>query len=102
MISDNYQPSSRLQESLEVLKPGGRLVVITYHSIEDRFVKKFLKAGNFEGEPEKDFFGNIYRPFKVITKKPLLPSKEEIKLNPRARSASLRVAEKVEDNRKNG
>jgi len=83
-----------LEESLEVLKPGGRLVIITYHSIEDRFVKKFLKAGNFEGEPQKDFYGNIYRPFKIITKKPILPSKEEIKRNPRARSASLRVGEK--------
>ena len=82
-----------LQESLEVLKPGGRLVIITYHSIEDRFVKKFLKSGNFHGEPEKDFYGNIYRPFKIITKKPILPSKEEIKINPRARSASLRVGE---------
>jgi len=91
-----------LQESLEVLKPGGRLVVITYHSIEDRFVKKFLKAGNFDGEPEKDFYGNIHRPFKIITKKPILPSAEEIKINPRARSASLRVAEKVVDNRKHG
>ena len=84
-----------LQESLEVLKPGGRLVIITYHSIEDRFVKKFLKVGNFDGEPEKDFYGNIYRPFKIITKKPILPSKEEIKRNPRARSASLRIGEKL-------
>ena len=84
-----------LQEALEVLKPGGRLVIITYHSIEDRFVKKFLKVGNFDGEPQKDFYGNIYRPFKIITKKPILPSKEEIKRNPRARSASLRVGEKL-------
>ncbi|HFC00547.1 MAG TPA: 16S rRNA (cytosine(1402)-N(4))-methyltransferase RsmH [Phaeodactylibacter sp.] len=83
-----------LQEALEVLKPEGRLVIITYHSIEDRFVKKFLKSGNFEGVPDKDFYGNIYRPFKIITKKPILPSKEEIKRNPRARSASLRVGEK--------
>ena len=83
-----------LQEALEVLKPEGRLVIITYHSIEDRFVKKFLKSGNFEGVPDKDFYGNIYRPFKIITKKPILPSKEEIKKNPRARSASLRVGEK--------
>ncbi len=84
-----------LQEALEVLKPGGRLVIITYHSIEDRFVKKFLKVGNFDGEPQKDFYGNIYRPFKIITKKPILPSKEEIKINPRARSASLRIGEKL-------
>lgn len=83
-----------LQEALEVLKPGGRLVIITYHSIEDRLVKQFLKMGNFDGEPQKDFYGNIYRPFKILTKKPLLPSQEEIKINPRARSASLRVGEK--------
>jgi len=83
-----------LEEALEVLKPGGRLAVITYHSLEDRLVKKFLQTGNFTGEQEKDFFGNINRPFKVITRKPILPSNEEIKINPRARSARLRVGEK--------
>lgn len=84
-----------LQEALEVLKPGGRIAIITYHSLEDRLVKKFLQTGNFSGEQEKDFYGNINRPFKVITRKPISPSTEEIKINPRARSARLRVGEKI-------
>ena len=84
-----------MEEALEVLKPGGRLAVITYHSLEDRLVKKFLQTGNFEGNQEKDFYGNINRPFKLITRKPILPSTEEIKINPRARSASLRIGEKI-------
>jgi len=67
-----------LQEAAQVLKPEGRLVIISYHSLEDRVVKKFFKAGNFEGIPEKDFYGNMLKPFKVITRKPLLPSAEEI------------------------
>ena len=83
-----------LEEALEVLKPGGRLAVITYHSLEDRLVKKFLQTGNFTGDQEKDFYGNINRPFKVITRKHILPSKEEIKINPRSRSARLRIGEK--------
>lgn len=83
-----------LEQSMEVLKPGGRMVVITYHSIEDRLVKNFLKTGNTEGEVKKDFFGNIERPFKVITKNAIEPSEEEIRENPRARSARLRVGEK--------
>ncbi len=78
---------------LEVLKPGGRLVVITYHSIEDRIVKNFLKTGNAEGEVKKDFYGNIERPFKIITKNAIEPSEEEIRENPRSRSAKLRVGE---------
>ena len=86
-----------LQDAAQVLKPGGRLVIISYHSLEDRVVKKFLKSGNFQGIPEKDFYGNMLRPFKVITRKPLLPSAEEIKKNPRARSAKMRVAEKIVD-----
>ena len=84
-----------LEVAKEVLKPGGRLVIISYHSLEDRLVKKFFKTGNFEGEMVKDFYGNIERPFKIITKKAMLPSSEEIKSNPRARSAKMRVAEKI-------
>ncbi len=84
-----------LEQSLEVLKPGGRLVVIAYHSLEDRLVKHFLKTGNGDGEIEQDDFGHIYRPFQVITKKALEPSPEEIERNPRSRSAKLRIAEKM-------
>lgn len=84
-----------LQQSLEMLAVGGRLSIITFHSLEDRLVKNFMKSGNFEGELQSDFYGNIHRPFKVITKKPIEPSAEEIKANPRARSAKLRIAEKV-------
>ena len=83
-----------LEASLKVLKPGGRLVVITYHSVEDRVVKRFLKNGNFSGEHVKDKFGNIERPFTMINKRVILPSKEEIRTNKRARSAKLRIAEK--------
>jgi 16S rRNA (cytosine1402-N4)-methyltransferase len=86
-----------LQQSLEVLKKGGRLVVISYHSIEDRYVKNFMKSGNFDGVIEKDFYGNIKVPFKLINTKPILPKKEEIIENNRARSAKLRIAEKIID-----
>ena len=71
------------------------LVVISYHSLEDRIVKNFLKFGNFEGQVIKDFYGNIERPFKIITKKAILPSEEELKINPRSRSAKMRIAEKI-------
>ncbi len=84
-----------LQQALEVLKPGGRLVVMSYHSLEDRLVKNFMKSGNFEGEQQKDFYGNIHRPFNIITKKPVTPSDAENEKNSRARSAKLRIAEKV-------
>ncbi len=84
-----------LLQSVEVLKPQGRIVVISYHSLEDRPVKRFFKAGNFSGEPEKDFYGNPIVPFKLITKKPIVPTEEEINKNPRSRSAKLRCAEKI-------
>jgi 16S rRNA (cytosine1402-N4)-methyltransferase len=82
-----------LEQSLEILNPGGRLSVISYHSLEDRLVKRFMKNGMFEGEPERDFFGNFSVPFKTVGKL-IVPDKEEIKLNNRARSAKLRIAEK--------
>jgi 16S rRNA (cytosine1402-N4)-methyltransferase len=82
-----------LEQSLEILKPEGRLSVISYHSLEDRLVKRFIKNGLFEGEPERDFFGNFSVPFKSIEKL-IVPGDEEIKVNNRARSAKLRVAEK--------
>lgn len=86
-----------LQQSLEVLNKGGRLVVISYHSIEDRYVKNFMKSGNFEGIIEKDFYGNAKVPFKLINTKPILPKEDEIKENNRARSAKLRIVEKMID-----
>tara|TARA_B100000530_G_scaffold150765_1_gene94669 strand:+ start:661 stop:1569 length:909 start_codon:yes stop_codon:yes gene_type:complete len=83
-----------LKQSLELLSPAGRLVIISYHSIEDKIVKNFMKFGNFSTSPEKDFFGNPSFPFKVITKKPIIPSDFEIKLNNKARSAKLRICQK--------
>ncbi len=83
-----------LEQSLETLKPEGRLSVISYHSLEDRLVKRYMRNGLFEGEPERDFFGNFEVPFKTIEKL-IVPSEEEIKQNNRARSAKLRVAEKI-------
>ena len=83
-----------LTQSLDVLKTKGRLVVITYHSLEDRLVKNFMRTGNFEGELEKDFYGNVKTPFYVENKKGVVPSDEEIARNNRARSARLRIAEK--------
>ena len=78
----------------ELLKPGGRIAILTYHSLEDRMVKHFLRSGNLEGKIEKDFYGNILSPFKVL-EKGLTASEEEVERNPRARSAKLRVAEKI-------
>jgi 16S rRNA (cytosine1402-N4)-methyltransferase len=84
-----------LQQSLEMLRPGGRLVVITYHSLEDRLVKNFIRTGNFEGEEKKDFYGNTDTPFRQITRKGITPGEEEILSNNRSRSARLRIAEKI-------
>ena len=86
-----------LEQSLKLLKPGGRLVVMSYHSLEDRIVKNFMRSGNTEGIIEKDFFGRATTPFKVITRKAIVPSNEEIEQNPRSRSAKLRVAERIND-----
>jgi len=83
-----------LTQALQVLKPGGRMAVITYHSLEDRLVKNFFRAGNFEGESEKDFYGNVSTPLRAVNRKVIVPSEEEIRNNSRARSARLRIAEK--------
>lgn len=82
-----------LEQSLKVLKPGGRLAVITYHSIEDRIVKNFIRSGNPEGEMEKDLYGNVSTPWRAVTRSPIVPDEAEIEANPRSRSAKLRVAE---------
>jgi 16S rRNA (cytosine1402-N4)-methyltransferase len=84
-----------LEQSLELLKKDGRLVVITYHSLEDRVVKNFMRTGNFEGEEKKDFYGNLITPFRIINKKGTVPDEIEIEDNKRARSARLRIAEKI-------
>ena len=86
---------SFLTQTLDALKVGGRLVVISYHSLEDRLVKNFMRSGNLAGEVEKDFYGNPQTPFKLITRKAIVPDTEEINTNPRARSAKLRIAEKI-------
>lgn len=83
-----------LTQALHVLKPGGRMGVISYHSLEDRLVKNFFRTGNFEGKLIKDFYGNIETPFELINRKVIIPSEEEQLQNPRARSAKLRIAEK--------
>lgn len=86
--------TSFLSQCADVLKPGGRLVVLSYHSLEDRLVKNFTRTGNAEGKEEKDFFGNPITPYIIINRKPIVPSEEEIAANSRARSAKLRIAER--------
>lgn len=86
-----------LQVATEVLKPGGRLVVITYHSLEDRMVKNLMRTGNIEGKADKDFFGNVNAPFALVNNKVIVPTDEEINRNPRSRSAKLRIAEKIDN-----
>jgi 16S rRNA (cytosine1402-N4)-methyltransferase len=82
-----------LEDAVELLNPGGRIAVISYHSIEDRLVKNFFKKGNFEGTEVRDFYGNLVRPFSEITRHPLVPSEAEVLSNNRARSAKLRIAQ---------
>lgn len=94
-VNDEFEAlKEMLGAATSVLKPGGRLVVLTYHSLEDKLVKHFMKSGTFDGMPIQDAFGHIERPFRVISKKPILPSPNEILKNSRARSAKLRIAEK--------
>ena len=83
-----------LRQSLELLRPGGRLAIISYHSLEDRMVKNFMRAGNFEGQVEQDFYGNRLSPLRAVGKV-IVPTAEEEAANPRARSAKLRIAEKI-------
>lgn len=84
-----------LKAATEMLRPGGRLVVITYHSLEDRMVKNLMKTGNVDGHEEKDFFGRVNAPFRVVNRQVIVPSEEEMAKNPRSRSAKLRIAEKI-------
>ena len=86
--------TSFLSQCADMLKPGGRLVVLSYHSLEDRLVKNFTRTGNAEGKEEKDFFGNLITPYIIVNRKPIVPSEEEIASNSRARSAKLRIAER--------
>jgi 16S rRNA (cytosine1402-N4)-methyltransferase len=84
-----------LTQTLDILKPGGRLVVMSYHSLEDRLVKTFMQSGNFKGDVEVDAFGRSSKPFRLINRKPVVAGSEELESNPRSRSAKLRVAERI-------
>jgi 16S rRNA (cytosine1402-N4)-methyltransferase len=87
--------ASFLESTLELLNPGGRLVVISYHSLEDRMVKNFMRSGRIDGKTEQDFFGHYHLPLEVITRKVIVPGDDEILRNPRARSAKLRIAQRT-------
>ena len=84
-----------LTQMTDIIKPNGRLVAISYHSLEDRLVKNFLQSGNFRGQQIKDFYGNLQRPFKPFNRKPITPGQQEVELNPRSRSAKLRIGIKI-------
>lgn len=86
---------SLLEQSAALIRPEGRLVIIAYHSLEDRMVKNFLNSGNVKGELEKDLYGNVIKPFQAVVRKPIVPGEEEIKMNSRARSARLRIGQKL-------
>ena len=86
---------SFLEQTAEALRPGGRLAIITYHSLEDRLVKNFMRAGNFTGRVETDIYGHADTPYKLLTSKPVVPDEAEIEANPRSRSAKLRVATRL-------
>jgi 16S rRNA (cytosine1402-N4)-methyltransferase len=96
-VNDELQAlKEMLRHTLLTLKPGGRLAIVTYHSLEDRLVKNFLKTGNFEGNIKQDFYGNVQTPFRLVNHKVITPPEEEVERNPRSRSAKLRIAEVIQ------